>query len=121
MDVSCLLSPHLILLLLSQRLIITSLFNNNIRYLLFTRLHSEPMTGINSFNPLNDPMEMCNLLTKCGQWRGAVGGRQSVCVVVLGEGGGGESLFILFLVSGVPELQEGEASDSDPPRLSAYP
>lgn len=50
-----------------------------------------------------------------------MGGRQSVCVVVLGEGGGGESLFILFLVSGVPELQEGEASDSDPPRLSAYP
>lgn len=72
-DVSCLISPHLILHLLSQLLIITSLFNNNIRYLLFTRLHSEPMTGINSFNPLNDPMEMCNLLTKCWQsgrgWR----------------------------------------------------
>lgn len=34
--------------------------------------------------------------------------------MVLGEGGGGESLFILFLVSGVPELREGEASDSDP-------
>lgn len=50
-----------------------------------------------------------------------MGGRQSVCVVVLGEGGGGESLFILFLVSGVPELREGEASDSDPPSLSTSP
>lgn len=50
-----------------------------------------------------------------------MGGHQSVCVVVLGEGGGGESLFILFLVSGVPELREGEASDRDPPRLSASP
>lgn len=48
-----------------------------------------------------------------------MGGPPSVCVVVLGEGGGGESLFILFLVSGVPELREGEASDRDTPRLSA--
>ena len=34
--------------------------------------------------------------------------------MVLGEGGGGESLFILFLVSGVPVFLGGEAGGSDP-------
>lgn len=50
-----------------------------------------------------------------------MGGPPSVCVVVLGEGGGGESLFILFLVSGVPGLREGEASDSDAPSPLSLP
>lgn len=36
--------------------------------------------------------------------------------MVLGEGGGGESLFILFLVSGVPVFLGGEAGGSDPLR-----
>lgn len=36
--------------------------------------------------------------------------------MVLGEGGGGESLFILFLVSGVPVFLGGEAGGSDSPR-----
>lgn len=35
--------------------------------------------------------------------------------MVLGEGGGGESLFILFLVSGVPVFLGGEEGGSDPP------
>lgn len=43
-----------------------------------------------------------------------MGGPPSVCVVVLGEGGGGESLFILFLVSGVPVFLGGEAGGTDP-------
>lgn len=43
-----------------------------------------------------------------------MGGPLSVCVVVLGEGGGGESLFILFLVSGVPVILGGEAGETDP-------
>lgn len=34
--------------------------------------------------------------------------------MVLGEGCGGESLFILFLVSGVPVLLQGETGGSDP-------
>lgn len=44
MDVSYLISPHLLVVLLSQPLRIPLLFNNNIRYLLFTRLHPEHMT-----------------------------------------------------------------------------
>lgn len=43
-----------------------------------------------------------------------MGGTPSVCIVVLGEGGGGESLFILFLVSGVPVFLRGEAGETDP-------
>lgn len=41
--------------------------------------------------------------------------------MVLGEGGGGESLFILFLVSGVPLLLEGETGGSDPPSPLSAP
>lgn len=41
--------------------------------------------------------------------------------MVLGEGGGGESLFILFLVSGVPVFLGGEAGGSDPPRPFSPP
>lgn len=49
-------------------------------------------------------------------------GRAPECLCCgFGEGGGGESLFILFLVSGVPELREGEASDSDPPSPLSLP
>lgn len=41
--------------------------------------------------------------------------------MVLGEGGGGESLFILFLVSGVPVFLGGEAGGSDPPPSPSVP
>ena len=42
--------------------------------------------------------------------------------MVLGEGGGGESLFILFLVSGVPVFLGGEAGGIDPlPRAPQSP
>lgn len=49
-----------------------------------------------------------------------MGGPPSVCVVVSGEGGGGESLFILFLVSGVPVFLGGVAGGTDP-RAPQYP
>lgn len=39
--------------------------------------------------------------------------------MVLGEGGGGESLFILFLVSGVPVFLGGEAGGTDPRALQS--